>query len=110
MASDMIAIVDIGGQVAAQGFEEPCLILCVELLHIITESALQLPIGLGVTDNSMNQPDIKVIAKRREGLALESRPIIKHDPVGITCHCCIAVMRAVIVVRWSGARKRSQKA
>ena len=45
-------------------------------------SCTLLAISLRVTDSSMNQPHIKAIAKRREELAPESGPIVKHDVCG----------------------------
>ena len=73
---------DIGRQIAAQRLEQLRRILGVKFAHIITEGALQLAVGLWVTDRGVNQADAEVVTERREQLAFERRAIVKPHRVG----------------------------
>ena len=56
--------------------------MLIKVTHVIAKRTLQLPIGLGVTDGGVDQPEAKIGAERREELAFESRPIIKDHRIG----------------------------
>jgi hypothetical protein len=51
MAADVMAIVEIRRQVTAQQLQHPCRLLVVQLLHLIPKDALQLAVGLRMTDS-----------------------------------------------------------
>src|SRR5215471_6408982 len=81
MPSDVIPIVDIGGERLPERLELPRGMLLVEVAHIVPERPLQFAIGLRVMEGGMDQPDTDVPAKGGEESPGEERPVVKqHRP------------------------------
>src|SRR5262245_25685852 len=80
--SAIVAVVDIRGELVAQGFKAPFVIPPIKVLHVIPECAFQLAVGLWVIDRGMDQANPHVLTKRDQQPSFEWCSVIEDDGFG----------------------------
>ena len=104
----LVAVLDVGWQGSAQRLEFPDGLVTIELRHIIAKRAFELAIGLRMLGRGMDEPDAQVATEGLQQFPAKRTALVKHHPLGMTCHWRMAVHKAAMVVRGSIWSKRSQ--
>lgn len=79
MPANIVAVVDIGGQIEPQGIEKPRGMLLIEVAHVVAICPFKFPIGLGMVHRRADQPNAHSLAKRGKKLPFEAGAVVKYD-------------------------------
>src|SRR5882724_1827242 len=79
---DIIAVVPVRGQILAEGFQHPRIVLPITVFHVVSQRVFQFAVGLRVIDRGVDEADPHVLTTRHQEPSLEWWPVVEEHGLG----------------------------